>query len=272
MTCVAYNNFLYCIGGETSTTTQVTNVYRAPINADGTLGTWSQDSSLSMPISRSKAIVTKNRIYLIGGYSSGSYRQYVQTAPINPDGTLGVWVAINQLPQVTGLNSCITYKNNVYIIQNYKTVADARVYYCYGSDDGYLESWNTGQYSCVNDVMYSEVVSNNNFAIVIGGQNTAGTVLSNVYILTINSDGSLGGSTASTSLPAAMYGHKAIVTNSKIYVLGGYNTAALNTVYYTNYNGGSNDYSYYYSNSYRPTYLASDDFCLPVLLVTFNYH
>ena len=47
----------------------VSTVYTAPINADGTLGTWTTGTSLPSVLCSSQAIVTKNRVYLLGGYT-----------------------------------------------------------------------------------------------------------------------------------------------------------------------------------------------------------
>lgn len=262
MSCVVYKNYLYCIGGETSSTTQVTNVYRCFINSDGTLGTWIQDLNLPTPISRSKAIVTNKRIYLLGGYS-GSPTRALQYTDINSDGSLNGWNIYYILPVNPSSYSAITYYNKIHILQYYVNYGNYNTLTGINNDDTFLDNWILGQSQCVNNVYNPEVVSNSNFALMLGGQDSSNNPLSSSYIATINADGTIGTWTGTTSLPTSMYGHKAVVTSSKLYILGGYNTSPLNSVYYLNYSGGMNDYSQFYSSNYIPTYLPSDSFYIP---------
>jgi hypothetical protein len=60
----------------------VSTVYTAPINSDGSLGTWTTGTSLPGVLSESQAIVTKNRVYLLGGHNGSAYVSTVYTAPI----------------------------------------------------------------------------------------------------------------------------------------------------------------------------------------------
>ncbi len=46
-----------------------------------------------------------------------------------------------------------------------------------------------------------------------------------------DADGTIGTWTTGTSLPGALYGSQAVVTNSRVYLLGGYNGSAVSTVY-----------------------------------------
>ena len=52
---------------------------------------WTTGTSLPGPLVGSQAIVTKNRVYLLGGHSASSTVSTVYTAPVNVDGTLGAW-------------------------------------------------------------------------------------------------------------------------------------------------------------------------------------
>ena len=72
---------VYLLGG-TINGSYSSTVYTAPINSDGTLGTWTTGTSLPDTVAYSQAIVTSSRVYLLGGYN-GSYSSTVYTAPIN---------------------------------------------------------------------------------------------------------------------------------------------------------------------------------------------
>jgi len=57
-------------------------VYTAPINADGTLGAWTTQSSLAATIYDSQAIVTANKVHLLGGVVSNAYSSVTYNATI----------------------------------------------------------------------------------------------------------------------------------------------------------------------------------------------
>ena len=61
----------------------VTNVYRASINADGTLGTWTTGTPVVKAVNAAGLIVTNNKIYLIGGGTSATFYNNVQVATIS---------------------------------------------------------------------------------------------------------------------------------------------------------------------------------------------
>ena len=68
---------MYLLGGHTGGAA-VSTVYTAPINEDGTLGTWTTATSLPVALHASQAIVTNSRVYLLGGDAVST----VYTAPI----------------------------------------------------------------------------------------------------------------------------------------------------------------------------------------------
>jgi hypothetical protein len=61
--------------------------------------------------------------------------------------------------------------------------------------------------------------------------NSAGVSVSTVYTAPINANGTLGAWTTGTSLPGAIRGGQAFVTNSRVYYCGGLTTATVATVY-----------------------------------------
>jgi len=76
---IVTNNRVYLLGGYSDVA--VSTVYTAPINGDGTLGTWTTGTSLPGVLYGSQVIVTNNRVYLLGGYI-GVAVSTVYTAPI----------------------------------------------------------------------------------------------------------------------------------------------------------------------------------------------
>jgi hypothetical protein len=72
---------------------------------------WTTGTSLPAAVYYSQAIVTKNRVYLLGGYVNGSYSSTVYTAPILSDGTLGTWTTGTSLPATVYASQAIVTKN-----------------------------------------------------------------------------------------------------------------------------------------------------------------
>lgn len=194
---VMIKNSVYLIGGDNGTTIKST-IYRASIYSDGSLGVWENIGSLVSPLSTSLSIVTKNRIYLVGGYNGVSYNGNIYTALINSDGTFGTWTSAGSLPGVLTATQVIVTKNRVHLLG--------------GNTNGLL----TGN-------------------------------VSTVYTAPINSDGTLGTWETGSPINTACDWSQAIITSSRVYLLGGLGTTAnLSTVQYTTIVGGKNDYSEYY--------------------------
>ena len=84
-TSVVYNGYLYVIGGYTSSTTYSTEVYYAPLNPNGTLGSWSSTTSLPSGRYSHTSVVYNGYLYVIGGATySTSYSTEVLYAKIGP--------------------------------------------------------------------------------------------------------------------------------------------------------------------------------------------
>ena len=77
---------------------------------------WTTGTSLPGVLAYSQAIVTKNRVYLLGGHNRTGYIATVYTAPINSDGTLGTWTTGTSLPGVLAYSHAIVTKNRVYLL------------------------------------------------------------------------------------------------------------------------------------------------------------
>ncbi len=219
-------------------------VYTAPINADGTLWTWTTWTNLPWVLSHSQAIVTKNRVYLLGWYAGGS-TSTVYTAPINSDGTLWTWTTWTSLPWAFSFAQAITTKNRVYLLAWWgRWLATSKVYTAPINSDGTLWEWTT-ETDLPWRLYRSTSIVTKNRVFLFGWGNT--WTIATVYTAPINSDGTLWEWTTWTSLPWVYAESQAIVTSSRVYLLGGYRVDAISTVYTAPISGGLNDYSSYYN-------------------------
>ena len=265
---IVTKNRVYLLGGATSdiNSAAISTVYTAPINVDGTIGAWTTGTALPGTLSASQAIITKNRVYLLGGWNGTAYVSTVYTAPINVDGTLGTWSTGTSLPDAVGYSQAIVTKNRVYLLGGAKNggVYSSTVYTATINSDGFIGIWNTETaLPGIRSVSHSIVTKNRVY--LLGGWNGTAHV-STVYTAPINVDGTLGTWAAGTSLPAILAYSQVIVTKNRVYLLGGYNgTTYLSTVYMAPILEGLNDYSPYYDGSIVPNNLVinTDKFVLP---------
>jgi hypothetical protein len=99
---IAYNGYMYVMGGYNSAISAQGSVYYNKINADGTLGTtWTATTSFSTGLAGLNGTVAANGYaYVVGGFDGTSGTDYVRRAKINADGTMSSWT--NQTGVVPG--------------------------------------------------------------------------------------------------------------------------------------------------------------------------
>jgi N-acetylneuraminic acid mutarotase len=112
---IVTSNRVYLLGGERSWS-YLAKVYTALINPDGTLGTWTQAPNLPIGIGYAQAVITKNRVYIIGGKTSSGSVSTVYTTIINPDGTLGGWTQGPSISDTVAYSQVIVTSGNVYLL------------------------------------------------------------------------------------------------------------------------------------------------------------
>ena len=214
------------IGGKFSRSTNIfisakpwKNRYNDSRHDTASLGSWTTGTSLPGALGRSQAIVTQDRVYLLGGFSGVSAVATVYTAPINSDGTLGSWTTGTSLPGVLGASQAIVTKDRVYLLGGNNSLYTATVYTAPINSDGTLGSWTTGT-SLPGVLGFSQAIVTKDWVYLLGGYSSGYTAT--VYTAPINSDGTLGSWTTGTSLPGALSASQAIVTKDRVYLLGGY--------------------------------------------------
>jgi hypothetical protein len=263
---VTVNNYVYLIGGYVNGSgVYSTDVYRALINSDGTLGSWILENNTPNGIGGASAFVTNNRIYVVGGSSNnGSVSNKVYTCLVNPDGSLGAWSVDSTLPANMDYSSLIVIKNKVYILGfNNGGSGTSTVYTATINTNGTITAF-TANGSLPTTITISKAFATRNTAYLLVGNDGTNNNLRKLYYAPINADGSLGTWTLGTLLPYSMItvGMHVFITGSKIYLLSQDNNSN-NRVIYANITGGINDASPYYGVTMTPTDPAN--FSLPDL-------
>jgi hypothetical protein len=248
LSLVAYNGYLYAIGGENSGGTPQTTVYIAKLGANGepqlwhpsggTAVYWYQDTSLGAARSKFAAVAYNNRMYILGGLTTSSTvlsSNTVQYANINPTGTLGSFTSTGMSalsPARYGLSAQV-YNNTLYVIGGDATFTGTpvnTVEYVHLNSDGTMNSWVAAD----NLLTSGRMTMGGSFSTIWGGYiyvaggctavNGSGyctTMASDVQLSSINADGSLSGWNTILNLSNQRVGHTLIAWQGGLYRLGG---------------------------------------------------
>jgi N-acetylneuraminic acid mutarotase len=235
-TSVAYNGYLYVIGGWCESG-WVNDVQFAPINSDGTIGTWTPTTNFATTRTSHTSAVYNGYLYVIGGWGDTGRLSDVQFAPINTDGTIGSWTATASFPTARYEHTSLTHNGYLYVIGGDGGGYLNDVWFAPINGNGTVGTWtttagfNTGRYG------HKSVVYNNSL-YVIGGSGSGG-YLGDVQLAPINSNGTVGPWRTTTRLPSNHYGHASEAYGDYLYVTGGYNssTGYMNDVHYSSING-----------------------------------
>ena len=226
---VVTKNRAFLLGGQNGSGVNQNQVYSAPINANGTLGTWTSGTALSGTTAHSQAIVTKDKIHLLGGLSISAIR----TTTINSDGTLGTWSDTQNLPENFGASSVLVTKNRVYLLGGWTNTYSAKVYTAPVDSNGNIGTWTTGV-DLPEPVAYAQSFNTRNWVYLIGGSNASGPI-NKIFRAPINSDGTIGVFVSYGTLPTTLQLAQLVVVKNFVFLLGGQTAAAgsstVSTVY-----------------------------------------
>ncbi|HEY3265851.1 MAG TPA: fibronectin type III domain-containing protein [Armatimonadota bacterium] len=214
---VAYNHYLYVIGGADSTGVATANVYYIKINTDGTLDSngW-QTSATPLPAARAQigGMVTayNGRVYVAGGLDASATavnQNTVLYAAQNPTtGDLGPWQGLDTGGAAVNPMPAARYRGTASVMDGYLLVSGGILSGVPQSTDfaapflpdGSLGAWfDAGP---LNDARFlHRTVVNNHTVLSIGGQNALNAPLPSVDAAYVQPNGDLTAFTRATSYP-----------------------------------------------------------------------
>src|SRR3990167_4093937 len=98
----AYNGYLFVAGGN-SGAGNVSTMYSAKINSDGTIAAWATLSTIPVTLRKIGFTALNGYLLITGGESAGSTTAVstMYSAKINSDGTIAAWATLSTIPAVT---------------------------------------------------------------------------------------------------------------------------------------------------------------------------
>ena len=245
---VAYSR-LFMIGGYDNGVGSRTDTYSAAINADGSIGSWIQGPALLTAVHGAKVVITKNRMYVIGGETSAEPVSRVQTITIGSSGFTGSWNVAPSLPVALADHSVAVVKNRIYVFGGNSGRDGYRntVYMTEVGIDGVMGNWVQTNPLPVTSAYNLAFVVNSTVYLMVGYNGT--TRVATMYRAAINADGTLGDWTLSSPLHTAIGSANVYITGGKVTILGTIGNDSSYTASTGTITGGFNDYSGYYDGS-----------------------
>ncbi len=252
---VAYNGFLYQLGGCTAYTTGVCSTWSsvvnaAPINPGGALGAWTTTGMTALPAATSleQAVAYNGYMYVMGGSVSGTAATTnVWFAAISNTGTIGTWqTSTNGVPQLTvGLNrfGAAIANGYLYVIggaNNAGTLQTAGYSAQIDTVNGTLGAWTTLGTSLPTAVAGFNLISYNGYLYVVGGcsaytSNACTTTVQSIQFGATNGSGVIASWNFTTDVPQSMVARQAVASNGYMYFIG--NETDVNEISYVDING-----------------------------------
>jgi len=241
------DGYLYVAGGCTSATdctSTTTAVERAPLNNDGSIGTWVSETSTGLlPAARAwgQLEVAGGDLYFLGGQSGANttaQSTIYYTTPSAGDitawstATGGIGDTSGQAAQNRTEFGAAVWNNRIYVVGGYSGSAVTSTVYISPdlSSGGNIaaDSW-TSDADTVNVARSGQtVISYANNLYVLGGFDGT-NYLNDVQYSKINSDGSIGAWGYTTSLPQNIRNADGFAVNGYMYLFGGRSASAVCT-------------------------------------------
>lgn len=196
-----YGSYLYITGGEVDGNYYTTGAY-AKLNSDGSLGSWTSLPSMNTARAYHGLYTVNGYLYAVLGYGDGGEISSSEYAKINSDGSLGSWTTTTAVASQPPDNFAYTsYNGYIYTLGGNDGSDTTKVLYANVSSGGDFSSWSTT--TAMPSINYgATAVAVNGYMYVLGGgDNTETTKYEQVISAPINSNGTLGSWSYTTSLP-----------------------------------------------------------------------
>lgn len=230
---VAYNGYLYVIGGLDEVEAPIGDIQYCPINSDGTVGTCVEQTSIFTGARYSHASVAYNGyIYISGGFNGVDYQNDIQYCPINSNGSVAT--CTQQTAAFTTIregHTSVAYNGYLYIIGGVGVGYKDDIQHLEIGPPAPLANQQTSAFSIARS-QHSSVVYNG-YLYIVGGFD-GGAAMNDLYYCPINANGPVGTCTRqAAAFTTARFGHTSVVHGGYLYIIGGWTgSVAQNDVQY----------------------------------------
>jgi N-acetylneuraminic acid mutarotase len=156
------------------------------------------------------------------------------------DGTIGTWSVTSSFTGARDRHTSVVNNGYLYVIGGFSEGAPANgrlndIQFATINADGTLGSFNFTTPFPIARIFHSSVV-HSGYLYILGGDDPSGQFINDVEYAPINSDGTIGAWNTTTPLPTARHGHRSVVNNGYLYIIGGWSDTAFNDVQYARIN------------------------------------
>jgi parallel beta-helix repeat protein len=207
---VFFDDYVYVFGGRNAGEFRLTEVYYNTVGADGTLGTWTETTSLPGLYYDHVEVRVGGYVYLLTGAAGSTAAWY---AALNPDGSLGGWVSTASLSPSRQNFAAAAYGDYVYASGGNSGGTWDAVQYSHVQPDGSLGGWAYSTPLPAPTEGHSMVAYDGTLYVLAPDGST--------YYAPLLGDASVGDWSPAAPLPAAMISYAAFAYNGYLYLLDG---------------------------------------------------
>ncbi|MGF7228987.1 MAG: Kelch repeat-containing protein [Candidatus Saccharibacteria bacterium] len=224
---VAYNGYMYVLGGQNNSGTSVSTVYYTTINAvNGTLGAWSTTTALTKAVGGHTAVAMGGYMYIMGGLTGTGVIANTYYATISAvNGTLGAWTSTTAVPSTVEDATSVAYNGYVYVMGGANNAGTGlnTVYFAKpNTGTGAIASWSTTTALPATLTGAASAVSSTGQVYVVGGYNGSVDTLA-TYTGQFNaSTGAVASWSATTDYVATVEYPGVALSNGYLYIMGGF--------------------------------------------------
>ena len=234
--------YIYSVGGYDGSN-RLSSVWSAPLNGDGSVGSWTQQASMSSARSAFVLTVSNGYVYVYTGINSGgSDVNTYEYAKINANGGLGSWTSDATMNLSSGsvparsFAAGAAYNGYLYLLGgNHSTTYYNDVAYAQVSGNGSVGTWHYTHASTDDGATFSAgfttaryqhaAFAYDGYIYIVGGTNSSGSYLNDTQYAVLNSNGTVG-----SWAPSSMLVQPRALTNLSfadgyVYLYAGTNTA-----------------------------------------------
>ena len=221
-------SFIYAVGGLKAGTITDEVTY-APLNANGTVGTWGTTTALPSAVKYPSISIGNGFMYVVGGYNSANtVSSSVFYGKINSNGTISSWTeSQNKIITSVGAATTVATSGYLYVMGGGTTFSTVPATPSTSSDyariypDGSIGSFTAGTTLPLSR-MGGAATKANGYMYFVGGADGSGAV-STIYMSSIPSDGTgaLGAWSSAGTLNTARSYQGVSSSNGYLYAVGG---------------------------------------------------